>query len=110
MKKSGKYGGCIEEYVIEPLHEAIQKSKFKFAYCVGKPIGDIISSFGFNKLNSNPIQPLSSKKRFYDVYHDGNGCYIINTWAQGGNTYPSILFEDAERELISKYIIKKKRP
>lgn len=111
MKKTGKYGTDIYNNVIEPLHEAIQKSKFKFAFCVGKPIGDIISSFGFNKLNSNPIQPLPlKKKRFYDVYHDGNGCYIINTWAQGGNTYPSISFEDKEKELISKYIIKKKRP
>ena len=107
MKSSGAHGPVVSSNVIEPLHEAIQKSKFQFAYCVGKPIGDIISSFGFDKLNSNPIQPLKNlkKKRFYDVYHDGNDCYIINTWAQGGNTYPSILFEDAERDLISKYII-----
>ena len=105
MKSSGAHGPVVSSNVIEPLHEAIQKSKFQFAYCVGKPIGDIISSFGFNKLNSNPIQPLPQTKRFYDVYHDGNGCYIINTWAQGGNTYPSISFENEERDLISKYII-----
>ena len=103
MKAGGAYGATIKDEVFAPLYEAIQKSKFKFAFCVGKPIGDIISSFGlFVKTNSLPIQPLPTKKRFYDVYSDGKGCHIVNTWAQGGNTYPSADFEKEEEMLFRK--------
>lgn len=105
MEKTGGFGTNICNDVIEPLYDAIKSSKYKLAVCVGKPIGNIIDSFRlFNKINSNPIQPLPPKKRFYDVYHDGNGCYIINTWAQGGNTYPSEAFENIEKELFKTYI------
>lgn len=102
MKKNGIYGPTIKNEVLEPLYDAIQKSKFKFAFCVGKPIGNIIGSFPlFSKKNKEPIQPIGSINRFYDIYFDDKGCYIINTWAPGGNTYPSEAFEK-EEELIYK--------
>ena len=106
LEKKGGYGQIISDNVIEPLHEAIKKSRFHVAFCVGRPIGTIISSFStFIKINSNPITPSIKKgNRSYDVYHDGNGCYIINTWAQGGNTYPSDMFEKEEEGIVSKYI------
>ena len=104
IEKSGVYGKNIYNDVIEPLHDAIRGSKYKFAFCVGKPIGTIIDSFGvFSKMNTSPIQPLSGVKRFYDIYHDGKGCYIINTWAQGGNTFPSKRFDTAEESICKIY-------
>ncbi len=101
MKKGGICGNDVYNEVIEPLHEAIKKSKCKTAFCVGKPIGEIIDSFNlFTKMNPKPLQPIPRIERYYDVYHDGNGCYIINTWAQGGNTYPSDKFDVEEEKLI----------
>ena len=101
MEKGGTYGANVYNDVIEPLYEAIKKSKCKTAFCVGKPIGEIIDSFNlFTKMNPKPLQPIPSIKRYYDVYHDGNGCYIINTWAQGGNTYPSDKFDVEEEKMI----------
>lgn len=106
MEKNGVYGQIINDNVIEPLYEAIKKSKFHVAFCVGKPIGTIISSFStFTRVNPSPITPsIKNGKRSYDVYHDGNGCYIINTWAQGGNTYPSDMYEKEEERIVSKFI------
>ena len=104
MEKGGILGKNIYDEVIEPLHEAIQKSKFKLAFCVGCPIGQIIGSFNvFSKRNSEPIQPIKSIQRFYDIYHDGKDCYLINTWAQGGNTYPKIDFEKGEENIYKTY-------
>ena len=101
MKKGRICGNDVYNEVIEPLHEAIKNSKCKTAFCVGKPIGEIIDSFNlFTKTNPKPLQPIPSIKRYYDVYHDGNGCYIINTWAQGGNTYPIDKFEVEEEKMI----------
>ena len=106
MEKSGIFGSTIESDVIEPLHEVIKGSKFKFAFCVGKPIGDITGSFAmFKKLNSSPIQPLPTKERFYDVYSDDKGCYIVNTWAQGGNKYPSDAFYKKEEKIFRNHQI-----
>lgn len=101
MVSCGAHGPVVKSDVIEPLHEAIKKSKYKFAFCVGKPIGEIVGSFGsFKKMNSCPIQALPTMQRFYDVYGDGKGCYIVNTWAQGGNTYPSETFDNEEEILF----------
>ena len=109
MKKGGIYGSCIKSDVLDPIYEAIQKSKCKFAYCVGKPIGDIIDSFAysvnFTKINSQPIKPIPDIERYYDVYSDAKGCFIVNTWAQGGNTYPSDKFYKAEENLFRQYKI-----
>ena len=105
MKKDGSFGNTIESDVIEPLYEAIKKSKFKIAICVGKPIGAIIGSFGtFNMIYSD--KPINGNERQYDIYHDGDDCYIINTWAPGGNTYPSKDFETKEEMIFQKYIRK----
>ena len=105
MKKTGQYGTDISNYVIEPLCDAIIKSTCRLAVCVGKPIGEIIGSFGsFNKLNSNPIQPLPYIQRFYDIYYNKSDGYVINTWAPGGNTYPSEAFEQIEKDLFKNYI------
>ena len=104
MESSGVHGSVVFSDVIGPLYEAIKKSKFKFAFCVGKPIGDITGSFAmFKKLNS--IQPLPTKERYYDVYSDGKGCYIVNTWAQGGNTYPSDAFYKEEEKIFRNHQI-----
>lgn len=104
MEEGGIWGKNIYDEVIEPLHDAIKKSKFKFAFCVGRPIGSIIGSFNnFSKINSKQIQPIKSIQRFYDIYHDGKDCYIINTWAQGGNTYPSMKFEKEEENIYKTY-------
>ena len=101
MEKRGTFGSTIESDVIDPLHEAIKKSKFKIAICVGKPIGTIIGSFSvFTKRNPAPIQPIKGVNRFYDIYDAGSNCHIINTWAQGGNTYPSVKFEKKEEIMI----------
>lgn len=101
MEKGGIFGNTIESDVIEPLHEAIKKSKFKIAICVGKPIGSIIGSFNAFK-NKKSSQPIKSVNRYYDIYDYGNGCRIINTWAPGGNTYPSKDFEKEEEKIIKR--------
>ena len=104
MMKSGIFGTEIFNDVIEPLHEAINNSKFKFAFCVGKPIGSIIGSFNvFSKINDDPVQPIKDTQRFYDIYHDGESCYFLNTWAQGGNTYPSDKFSEKEKEFVKSF-------
>lgn len=104
MVSCGAHGPVVKSDVIEPLHEAIKKSKYKFAFCVGKPIGNIIGSFPlFSKKNKEPIQPIKEAQRFYDIYHDGEGCYILNTWAQGGNTYPSEKYYEKEEELVKSF-------
>lgn len=104
MEKEGLFGTVIGNDVIEPLHEAIKQSKFKFAFCVGKPIGTIIGSFNvFSKINEEPVQPQIDTQRFYDIYHDGEGCYILNTWAQGGNTYPSKKFYEKEEGFVKSF-------
>ena len=104
MEKGGDFGTIIGNDVIDPLRDAIKKSKFKFAFCVGKPIGTIIGSFSvFSKINEEPIQPIKEAQRFYDIYHDGEGCYILNTWAQGGNTYPSEKYYEKEEELVKSF-------
>ena len=104
MEEGGIWGKNIYDEVIEPLHDAIKKSKFKFAFFVGRPIGSILGSFNnFSKINSKQIQPINSIQRFYDIYHDGKDCYIINTWAQGGNTYPSEKYYEKEEELVKSF-------
>lgn len=106
MKSGGMYGNNVKSDVLDPLYDAIKKSKYKFAFCVGKPIGEIICSFGssFSKLNAKPIKPLDHE-RYYDVYSDGKGCYIVNTWAQGENTFPGPSFYGEEKILFSKFEI-----
>lgn len=99
MKKSGTYGKVVKDNVIDPLYEAIQNSKFKTAFCVGKPIGEIIDSFGVFKIKKHHVITKKTK-RHYDVYEDGKGNRIINTWAQGGNKFPSGDFETAEASII----------
>ena len=104
MESSGVHGSVVYSDVIEPLYEAIKGSKYKFAFCVGKPIGNIIGSFPlFSKKNKEPIQPIGSINRFYDIYFDNKGCYIINTWAPGGNTYPSEKYYEKEEELVKSF-------
>lgn len=98
-----KYSKYDEE-IDTLLDEAINNSKFKFAFCVGKPIGTIIGSFNvFSKINDDPVQPIKDTQRFYDIYHDGESCYFLNTWAQGGNTYPSDKFSEKEKEFVKSF-------
>ena len=100
-KYSKKYGTDVKDKVIDPLYDAIKKSRFHIAFCVGKPIGEIIASFClFKKTNSTPIKPISTIERYYDVYEDGKGNRVINTWAKGGNKFPRRDFETAEASII----------
>lgn len=99
MKKSGTYGKLVKDNVIDPLYEAIQNSKFKTAFCVGKPIGEIIDSFGVFKIKKHHVITKKTT-RYYDVYEDGKGNRIINTWAQGGNKFPSADFKSEEEKII----------
>lgn len=106
MMKNGVYGPTIKSEVLEPLYDAIQKSKFKFAFCVGKPIVGIIESFeDYKKLTAKSNHSVNGIKRDYEVYSDGKGRFIVNTWAQGGNTYPSENFYQEEEKLFKKYRI-----
>ena len=105
MKKGEAYGANVYNDVFMPLYEAIKKSKCKTAFCVGKPIGEIIDSFNlFTKTNSVHIPHVNGNTRDYEIYQDGKGCYIVTTWAQGGNYCPDKEFEDEEKKMIQDII------
>ena len=95
--------------VLDPLYEAIDKSTYKFAFCIGKPIGDIIASykdykpltlpFGWHQKDDGYIVNSDSTSRNYRVLADCNNHFIINTWAQGCNTYPASCYEVIEQQI-----------
>lgn len=97
--------------VLDPLYEAIDKSTYKFAFCIGKPIGDIIASykdykpltlpFGWHQKDDGYIVNSDSTSRNYRVLADCNNHFIINTWAQGCNTYPASCYEVIEQQIIN---------
>ena len=94
--------------IADIIYEAIDNSQFKFAYCVGKPIGDILKCkfqkeipLNFEK-ERDGYRPILNIKRYYRVYHDRQGHCLINTWAQGSNSYPSKKFWPIEKDIIQQ--------
>jgi hypothetical protein len=104
---NNKFKNCV----IQPLIDAIRNSDFKFAFCVGKPIGDILVSYGDYRFISLPLgSPLKNggfivnagnTSRNYRVMSDGKDHYIINTWVQGGNTFPAPSYNIIEKQIMS---------
>lgn len=97
MQNGKNFGKEVKDNVMDSLYDAIKRSKFHRAFCVGKPIGDIIESFGVFKIKKHHVITKKTT-RHYDVYEDGKGNRIINTWAQGGNKFPSADFSDEEKK------------
>lgn len=108
---NGNYSGSFKTDVLFPLYEAIDNSKYKFAYCVGKPIGDIIESYGDYKCIQLQIG-LTLKNggfrvneggtiRNYRVLRNSKKHYIINTWTRGSNAFPASSYDCIEKQLLS---------
>ena len=102
---SGSLPSCIfYNCIIDIICQAIDKSKLKFGYCVGKAIGDVLCCHGFSDVTSSigcSSRPITSINRSYRVLRDQHNRYVINTWAQGSNRYPAKNFWPEEKIIIN---------
>ena len=98
------------ENIISVICKAIDKSHYKFAYSVGKPIGEILKEYDFydvdlpfNKENGGYLIKEGTK-RYYRLLRDKNRHFVVNTWSIGSNNYPSRNFFDIDKYMFGKIV------
>lgn len=99
-----KPGGALAtetQKVVDAVRDAINNSTIKFAYSVGKDIGNIFYDYGFCICTTHTVIK-NGRTRHYRVLKDKNNHILINTWAQGGNKYPAKDFWQEEIKILRK--------
>lgn len=90
----------LKEHILPVLMYAIPKSELGVGLCVGKEFADVILPLLGFKATSEPIQPNSEKRRYFQPF-ELDGVKILCTWSWGANKRPSDEYLSYEKELIS---------
>lgn len=98
--------------IVSVICKAIDESQYKFAYSVGKPIGDMLKKFDFVDVELPFIKDgdgyliKKETKRYYRLLCDEDRHFVINTWSIGSNNYPSKSFYDTDKIIFCKIMDK----
>ena len=88
---------------IGAIDYAIEHSDAKMGLAVGKPIYEVLLNNGYYpSIDTHPIQPDSSIKRYYSVLVKGES-KILSTWSSGSNQPPADTFEVHEKEILKNF-------